>query len=115
MPDSRASIFIKNRISETYLKNKFQEPEEFKRELVNNLETSPQGRSKGNGVSKHFTLLIPYPEASPLRSKQGCGFGFIVRRSKGLMLSALTLVEIMVIPYLTFALTIKIFSRGLLA
>ena len=111
MPDSRASIFIKNRISGTYLKNTFQELEEFKRELVNILETSPQGRSKGNGLSNHNL----YPEASPLRSKQGCGFGFIVRRSKGLMLSALTLVEIMVIPYLTFALTIKIFSRGLLA
>ncbi len=47
-------------------------------------------------------------EASPLRSKQGSGFGFIVRQSKGLMLSALTLVEIRVILYLTFALTTKL-------
>ena len=109
MPDSRASIFIKNRISETYLKNKFQEPEEFKRELVNSLETSPQGRSKGNGVSKHFTLLIPYPEASPLRSKQeSSGFSFIVRRSKGLMVSALSLVDIREKLYRTFALPIKL-------
>lgn len=105
MPDSRALIFIKNRISGTYLKNKFQELEEFKRELVNILETSPQGRSKGNGLSNHN----PYPEASPLRSKQGPGgFGFIVRRSKGLMLQTLTLVEIRVILYLTFALTTKL-------
>ena len=48
-------------------------------------------------------------EASPLRSKQGPGgFGFIVRRSKGLMLQTLTLVEIRVILYLTFALTTKL-------
>ena len=34
VPDGRASIFVKNRISGTYLKNKFQELEEFKIEAL---------------------------------------------------------------------------------
>ena len=34
VPDGRASIFVKNRISGTYLKNKFQELEEFKTEAL---------------------------------------------------------------------------------
>lgn len=68
------------------------------REIVSSLETStlPPYLERSREIS----------EASPLRSKQGCGFGFIVRRSKGQMVSALALVEISVIPYLTFALTI---------
>ena len=75
MPDSRASIFVKNRISGTYLKNKFQELEEFTIEDFRNeghalLFLNPKTDTEGGISSLSRDLLnLPTVERSEAESR----------------------------------------------